>query len=291
MSASLLEPKELEDQAENGDVHFAQHFVMYQELQRCWRSYDAFGRVALVIGTNQFLLAASFTGIAYFGFERSEWAYWGLIGLFVAFGVAHAHMNLLISLKRMICFGLMYAFSPVMAGVLNAFFRVPGPSKVALPVMYALTVFMQMLALGFLVMLTMETKSMMPHKFATVQLIDVLGLDPESRPRIIRETAVADAVPRAAVVRRSLDRKGVLGFEQGDEEELVETTLSMGETAEEEHWEPSAAESLPVQIFQGLSLVILAMLLWGLIQSTLVAFGLTTLGWDNSASGKINRKD
>jgi hypothetical protein len=291
MSGSLLSPGELnedeqiriEEKAENLDVQFAEHFVMYQELQRCWKCYDAFGRVALVLGTNQFLLVACYTGIAYFGFERSEWAYWGLIAMFVAFGIGHAHMNLLISGKRMIWFGIMYAFSPVMAGVINAFFRVSGPSTVALPVMYALTVLMQMLALGFLVILTMETNpdSLMPHKFATVQLIDVLGLDLASRPRQIRETAVADAVPRADVVRRSLDRKGAFAFEE------EETNLSI----EEEHWEPSEAESLPVRIFQGMSLVILAILLWGLIQSTLVAFGLTTLGWDNNPSGKVNRKD
>jgi hypothetical protein len=79
---------------------YIEHFFLFRRLQQYWLSFDAYSRVAMILGTNQFLYALLYLGMAYFVVRQGQLGMWSFIILMVTFDLAHLNMNLLLTNKE-----------------------------------------------------------------------------------------------------------------------------------------------------------------------------------------------
>ena len=177
-------------------------FRLFLEKQKEWMGYDAYARVSLILGTNQLLLALSYTGIAYFAAEAGIHVYWAFMAVLASFAIAHAHMNMLVRFRVFVTYAVLYFLAPTLACTTYAVYP-RAPFTAGFYILSTGAIASQFLALGFFAALALRVEeNYLPTRFATVQQIDVLGLLGVMGSQ--REVAPSVAIPAAPVVCRGV---------------------------------------------------------------------------------------
>ena len=202
-------------QAELADDYtlFVEHFHLFSDLQKHWNGYDAYARVCMAVGTNQFFSAIGYMGLAYFLLEMGQWGSIFFLIVLQTFALFHALLNLRLSKNEKI-FASIFVFLPSLLSIIAA-----GSTVIAVnkgwsdPVKVArwLSPFINFLSLSWMIFLLhmgSDSQGGLPFRFVTVQSIDVLGLDGQTSDWLDgkifcrQEEPVAFTVPQAEVVQR-----------------------------------------------------------------------------------------
>ncbi|EER16445.1 hypothetical protein Pmar_PMAR021043 [Perkinsus marinus ATCC 50983] len=222
---------------------FVEHFYLYNKLQEHWNGFDAYARVCMVLGANQFLHVISYMGLAYYMVQYHFWGTWVFVVLPMAFALAHERMNLLLNPWEQLTLAALQIIGPFLAGLCASFTIGYNMGQISAneaivagepvdtsyetyltavnyisPVSYII----HMLCIGYLMSMAVEPDGSLPTKFSTVIQIDVLGLKKdeeeeeanntslESRLDASRkksaaklERAATDLIPQAPMVKHA----------------------------------------------------------------------------------------
>ena len=281
---------------------FTDHFLLYQSLQVSWRGYDAYARVSLFIGAHHLVLALAISSIVYFGnLYTGRYSPIAIIPILCAFGAAHSYMNLLIGRFRLCVYCLLFTLCPLLAAVANVLHTKAVTKSEWIPIrddtmkhsistqpgfpitwepyniLGLLSLACMIGAFLFIVILaTTDLEASLPTKFATVQKIDVLGLNRlGTRRRKKHEVPINEAIPSAPVIRRQLvaDMKGQTSNYYDDGLTRSCSTDSGLINSLESCASP---DMLPYEIFTLMSAAILIILVCFLIYSVLVISNILT---------------
>ncbi|KAF4729357.1 hypothetical protein FOZ62_027972, partial [Perkinsus olseni] len=181
---------------------FVEHFYLYNKLQEHWNGFDAYARVCMVLGANQFLHVISYMGLAYYMVQYHFWGTWVFVVLPMAFALAHEKMNLLLDPWEQLTLAALQIIGPFLAGLCASFtigynmgqIRANEATIAGEPVdtsyetyltainyISPVSFIIHMLCIGYLMSMAVEPDGSLPTKFSTVIQIDVLGLNKEDQ--------------------------------------------------------------------------------------------------------------
>ncbi|KAF4676836.1 hypothetical protein FOL47_004770 [Perkinsus chesapeaki] len=200
---------------------FVEHFYLYNKLQEHWNGFDAYARVCMVLGANQFLHVISYMGLAYYMVQYHFWGAWVFVVLPMAFALAHEKMNLLLNPWEQVTLAALQIIGPFLAGLCASFtigynmgqIRANEAIVAGEPVdtsyetyltavnyISPVSYIIHMLCIGYLMSMAVEPDGSLPTKFSTVIQIDVLGLnkaDDAQENSNVSETNLASKIDTA----------------------------------------------------------------------------------------------
>ena len=203
-ASQILHPKETPFTMPNDSMReeltqdwtlFVEHFHIFADLQRHWQGYDAYSRVCMVVGSNQFFSAIGYMGLAYFLLESSLWGSLSFLIVLQLFALFHALINLRLS-EREKWIAAFFVFGPsLLSAVAASYSRIyininaQGDEPLLLAKWFSPFIYLLSMAwMIFLLHLGSDAEGGLPDRFVTVQSIDVLGLN-EDEDRKTYETS------------------------------------------------------------------------------------------------------
>jgi hypothetical protein len=181
---------------------FSDHFILYQQLYSRFQGYDAFSRVSLVIGTQQFLTLVNYVGLTLYMHGSSQIGAWAIPLIATCFGIANGYMNLLISHTQQYILAGSLLIAMILPGISTTQWMLSNSGTIALYVGPA-TFLAHIVCLGFYIAAAyFRSESGLPTLFATVTQADVLGLLHIHS----EEASLADTIPEAYQVKKSIHR-------------------------------------------------------------------------------------
>ena len=193
---------------QEGYEFYMGHFYMFARLQKHWMNLDAYCRVCMVLGCNQILNAVTYTGLAYFALEDSQWGTISFVIIPVVFACIHVQLNLLLSRTESIVFLFFHSAAPLL-GSIAAFVQMvainDGISSENADVAQWIAIgsyVCHFVSSAFLLVWGTETRDGLPVRFTTVNYIDVLGLLAKSAKKFVGAEGVAKIFHSSSVVEK-----------------------------------------------------------------------------------------
>ena len=218
--AAPMDPATTADALVQEGYHFYMgHFYMFARLQKHWMNLDAYCRVCMVVGCNQILNAVTYTGLAYFALEDSQWGTVSFVFVPIIFACIHVQLNLLLSRKESICFLTIHSLAPLLASVAAVFQMIytnDNQAEEGANVAQGIAIgsyVCHFVSCACLLVWGLQLHDGLPIRFTTVNYIDVLGLLAKKASKYAtastvvekEEPAVASVVPLAEGMKRADD--------------------------------------------------------------------------------------
>jgi len=268
---------------------FSGHFEMYQQLYAGFQGYDAFARISLVVGTQQFLAMINYVGLTLYLLDNQLGA-WAIPVIATSFSVANSYMNLLVSPRQVGILAGLLILGMVLPGIATTQWLLLRTNTFALYVGPAIILVHMACLSCFIAAAYFFREGGLPTLYSTVLQTDVLG-----SPGVHGEEAtLADVIPEAYLIKKSKaisHRRNRLG----ELKERVASSISRSldtVSAEDIKLESDRVDKvesvgqklndLPANSFYFISAVSMFIWLAGLVVSVCNLSGVDFEGWDNS---------
>ena len=181
---------------------FSDHFLLYQKIYARFQGYDAFARVALVIGTQQLLITTNYVSLLLYMQASLQIGTWALTVIVTAFSIANVYMNLLLPKYMMIGLATSLVIGMIFPGIATTQYMLYSSSSIGIYI-GPLIISCHLISLGFMVYASYyHTQGGLPTLFTTVIQSDLLGfLNTRSK-----EGSLVEAIPVSFLVKRSISK-------------------------------------------------------------------------------------